>query len=74
LQHGLISEIIADKPDGKRKQKNAGSYKNPSKLRFMPRKKKVKINRKNGVNKCYSFVRQDELLIKPNFAFTNLNS
>lgn len=56
-QLNKISKKNTDTDDKKRQsgvKKKAQKNENPSKLRYLPRKTKPKINRKNGVNRYYA--------------------
>jgi hypothetical protein len=47
--------VLEDMTRQNKVKKSKKKHNNPSKLRYMIRKTKPKINRKNGVNRCYTF-------------------
>lgn len=63
-QKSQLNEIDYKNPGLEKKKRKISARKkstkqvNPSKLRYMPRKTKPKINRKNGVNRYYAIYYQ----------------
>lgn len=61
FQFNEIKEMNLNSVEKKRKprvNKHLPKQENPSKLRFVPRKVKPKMNRRNGVNRYYTVFRQ----------------